>query len=191
MVSLLSTEGLTLPPASFTTSPEIAKRHKLAKARESEAMFGIILCLPAERPRSVIIDLDALYQSGEIDEALKEGRESEFKNGILAVGDREHEIILDSLTMTANDVFAIRAPHQRIDAFDKALREVSENTATHERLEKKKRATGIPANGESSWLDSSNVVKTEATIIGARACPELAVNRVGQYVVSRSERGRF
>ena len=130
---LLSPGGVKLPAASFTTSEEFAKRHRLDKARENEATFAIIFVLSPARHRTVLLDLDSLYSSGAIAEAVVEAGESEFENGILAVGNHEHEIILESVTVTVrpDDVFAIRNPHQDIAAFDKALEEVSEDAELH------------------------------------------------------------
>jgi hypothetical protein len=122
---LLADGGFTLPAASYTTSAEIAKRHKLSKAAEIESTFGLIFEVPMERIASaVIINLYELYRSGAIEASLAGQPETAFIHGIRNAGNREFEIIAGPITVTANDIYAIRPPTQSIEPFAKALEEV-------------------------------------------------------------------
>jgi hypothetical protein len=123
--ALLAEDGISWPVASYTMSAEIAKMHKLSNAASIENSFGIIFEVPAERIASaVIINLDALYRSGLIQQSLADRPETEFVHGIRNVGNREQEIIAGPIILTANDVYAIRPPSQSIEPYAKALEEV-------------------------------------------------------------------
>lgn len=127
--------GMTISAASCTLSSDTAMKHKLSMAAEIEDTFGIVFEIPPDRIGSaVIINLDALYRSGAIDLALADHPESEFKMGIRDMGNREQEVIIGPITVTVNDIWAIRPPTQPIASYSAALEQVSPDPKAYEEM---------------------------------------------------------
>ncbi len=82
---------------------------QVVQGRRDREHFRYHLEVPAERIASaVIINLDELYRLGVIEASLASQPETEFIHGIRNLGNREREVIAGPITVTADDVYAIR-----------------------------------------------------------------------------------
>ena len=157
-VQLLAREGYCLPAAGWTTRRAVAERHKLMDASRDDARFGLIFeRIPDQH--EIIINLDRLYASGAIDDAVASYPEDEFSDGIRGIGNAEHEVILRPCTVTPNDIWAMRNPAQGfadfLAAFDTVFDEPEENSAEIETLWDRIEQAGLQGQ-HAAWLEGNH-----------------------------------
>lgn len=157
-VKLLGRDGCCLPAAGWTTRRAVAERHKVMDASRDDARFGLIVeRIPGQN--EIIINLDRLYASGAIDDAVASYAEDEFSDGIRSIGNSEHEVILRPCTFTPNDIWAMRNPAQEFQdflaVFDTAFNEPEENGTEIETLWDRIEQAGLRGQ-HAAWLEGNH-----------------------------------